>query len=452
MVGLARVTIDMSQRRVDLVVPEHVPIAELLPDLLRHAGEAVPDDGEHHGGWLLRRADGAALAGDASLHSIGVRDGEVLHLVPARLHWPEPEYDDVVETMAAAARGAGREWSAGATRSAGVVAAGLTLTVAFVVLVTSGPPWTVAATVGLGAAALLTLAGTIAFRGYRASTVGMVLAGCALPYAFAGGALLFAVGGSGPLGWLQTGGGAEPQLLVGSTAVALSAAAGAVGVPTAARLFAAGTAAGFVGAASALLAFRLPATGAAAVTLSALVCAVGTLPWLAIRLGRLPLPVASTDPPPEEQVHSAVRRTESLLSGMLLGHGTAALLAIVVLVVGAGTPGRLLALAGSASLLFRARQFVTVAHRVPLLGAGAAGLSVLAVATLAGPPDRTPIAVTALVTLALTVIVASATYSVRPPSPYVARAVDIIDTALVVSVIPIACAVLGLYARVRNLI
>ena len=60
--GLARVTISAPQRRVDVALPEHVPLAELLPEVLRHAGEGLADDGERHGGWLLRRTDGAGAA------------------------------------------------------------------------------------------------------------------------------------------------------------------------------------------------------------------------------------------------------------------------------------------------------------------------------------------------------------------------------------------------------
>ena len=57
--GLARVTISAPQRRVDVALPEQVPLAELLPEVLRHAGDGLADDGERHGGWVLRRTDGA---------------------------------------------------------------------------------------------------------------------------------------------------------------------------------------------------------------------------------------------------------------------------------------------------------------------------------------------------------------------------------------------------------
>ncbi|MBQ1015379.1 type VII secretion integral membrane protein EccD, partial [Micromonospora sp. M51] len=51
------------------------------------------------------------------------------------------------------------------------------------------------------------------------------------------------------------------------------------------------------------------------------------------------------------------------------------------------------------------------------------------------------------------VAVASGTgYARRPVSPYVGRVADLTDTALVVAVVPIACAVLDLYDRARGLL
>src|SRR3954453_5372334 len=131
-VGLARVTISAPQRRVDVALPEHVPLAELLPEVLRHAGEGLADDGERHGGWLLRRTDGMVLAAAQGLFSQGVRDGEVLHLVPAREDWPELEYDDVVEAIAEGARRRGSAWTASSTRTATLAAAGVLLGVGLI--------------------------------------------------------------------------------------------------------------------------------------------------------------------------------------------------------------------------------------------------------------------------------------------------------------------------------
>ena len=52
-------------------------VAELLPHLLRHAGEGVADEGEQHGGWALRRTTGALLEPSRNLAAQGVRDGEL---------------------------------------------------------------------------------------------------------------------------------------------------------------------------------------------------------------------------------------------------------------------------------------------------------------------------------------------------------------------------------------
>ncbi|MFD0822673.1 EsaB/YukD family protein, partial [Micromonospora zhanjiangensis] len=35
-IGLAKVTISAPERRVDVALPEHLPLAELLPEVLRH--------------------------------------------------------------------------------------------------------------------------------------------------------------------------------------------------------------------------------------------------------------------------------------------------------------------------------------------------------------------------------------------------------------------------------
>ncbi len=63
----------------------------------------------------------------------------MLHLVPARAQWPELEYDDVVEGIAAGARRQGTPWAAATTRTAGLIAGGLVLAVALVGTWLAGP-------------------------------------------------------------------------------------------------------------------------------------------------------------------------------------------------------------------------------------------------------------------------------------------------------------------------
>jgi type VII secretion integral membrane protein EccD len=470
--GLARVTISAPQRRVDVALPEHVPLAELLPEVLRHAGEGLADDGERHGGWLLRRTDGAALVTAQGLFPQGIRDGEVLHLVPARADWPELEYDDVVEAIADGARRRGTVWGPPATRTASLAAAGVLLSIGLVALLLQGPQWTGASYVGLGAASLLTLAATTASRAYGDARAGGALGGYALPYAFVGGALLIGPdpGSDGlpAIGWI-----AGPQLLAGAVAVLLFSALGAAGVAAAVRVFAAGATVGVLGALTALLAWFTPdSAAAAAVLLSVLVCGIGALPLLAIRFGKTPMPPvtlptgtdaehgftgagsgaldAARERPVRAVVRAAVTRTEELLSGMLLGHCVLSAFAFVVLVGSGGVAGRILVAVSAAALLLRSRLFVTVRQRVPLVVGGLIGVATLGFGLLvgAGAGMLLVLAASALL-LALVTVVSGATYSERPPSPYLGRAADVLDILIVVSVIPVACAVLGLYDYVR---
>ncbi|WP_375336785.1 EsaB/YukD family protein, partial [Amycolatopsis sp. SID8362] len=94
--GLVRLTVATPHRRIDIALPEHAAVAEILPGLLARAGEGLADDGVPGGGWSLRRADGTAFDLDRTLGAHRVRDGEVLHLTPRRTDWPELEYDDLV--------------------------------------------------------------------------------------------------------------------------------------------------------------------------------------------------------------------------------------------------------------------------------------------------------------------------------------------------------------------
>jgi type VII secretion integral membrane protein EccD len=432
--GLARVTVSAPQRRLDVALPEHAPLAELLPELLRHAGEGLPDAGQAHGGWVLRRADGTPLSVGAGLAHQGVRDGDVLHLVPARVGWPELEYDDVVDAIAAGARRYGRAWDGSATRLTGLVAAGVAVLLGLVELLRAGSPL---AAVALALAGLLLLGGVVAARAFADGVVGATVAGYALPCAFAGGYLLLR---------------GAPGVLVGGTTLLLAGMVGAVGVGYGSRVFVAGVSAGCLAAFGALVAYWQPAAGAAAVVMAVLMTGVAAFPLLAIRLGRLPMPVLTPDDPsrPDRaRVFAAVVRSDELVTGMLFGHAAATLGAAALLVGGGGVAGRLLVAVAAVGFLVRARLFPAVRQRVPLLVAGG-GAAALLLVSAGGVPRLVIVGV--LAGLALIAVLAGTAYRRRAPGPYLGRAADILDALCVVAAIPVACAVLGLYGRMRGLI
>ncbi|GAA2518752.1 type VII secretion integral membrane protein EccD [Pilimelia columellifera] len=456
--GLSRVTVSAPRRRVDLTVPEHLPVIEVLPELLRHAGEDLADDGERQGGWLLRTADGAVLAPGQSLFAQGVRDGALLFLAPASARWPEVEFDDVVEAIADGSRRHGPAWSALDNRAAALAAAGVLLALPLLALAGLGVAPGVGGPVALAVALLLAGAGVAGSRAYGDAVLGVAFGAFALPYAFVGGALTVAadagMGVFGALGWLGA-----PQLLVGSVAMTIVAVAGLVGVAGVRAVFVAGATAGALGVAAGLGGYAGPATSVAAVTVAALVCGIGLPPLLAIRLGRAPVPPLAVDAtegagrgPDRQEVGAAVARTSRILGGLLVGHAVVCGLAMVVLATHGGLFGRLLVAVGAAALLLRARLFVAVAHRTPLLLAGLAGLAAVgaALVLVAAPPTLTALCVTAVVAAMATMVVGSGER--RPASPYLGRLADLLDTLTVVAVIPVACAVLGLYSQVRALV
>ena len=95
--GLVRVTVASGTRRVDLVLPGAVPVAELVPELARSVG--LLDAATVYGGYRVVTADGRELSRDAGLTIQGVEDGGLL-TVAAGVDDPPPRvYDDVVEAM-----------------------------------------------------------------------------------------------------------------------------------------------------------------------------------------------------------------------------------------------------------------------------------------------------------------------------------------------------------------
>lgn len=456
--SLARVTVAAPKRRLDVALPDSMLVGELMPHLLRHAGEDLADEGEQHGGWVLHRATGAALDATRNLTVQGVRDGELLHLVPRRVDWPELAYDDVVEVIASGARQTGRSWGKLATRRCGLAVASGLLILGLVAVALSGPPWPQPVGVALGLTVLLTLAGVMLSRAFADAGAGAVLAACGLPYAFLGGALLVAPSDT-PLTRLGA-----PNLLLGSAALLLFSVVGYLGVAAVQRVFMAGLGTSLMGLLAASLSLGgMPSAGAAAVALTLVLALLPGYPLIASWLGRLPVPELPDRPeeilvdrpvPKRTDVFASVARATELLSGMLLSAAVVSAVAMSFLVfTDDSVASTLLCVAGAGALLLRARLFPTAQQRVPLIVSGVAGLVLLAF----GAAVETRSAVTRLVFLlvivagALLVLTAGLVYGRRSPSPYLGRIADIVDVLAIMALIPLACAVIGVFGAIRGL-
>jgi type VII secretion integral membrane protein EccD len=456
--SLARVTVVAPKRRMDVAVPDTMAVGELLPHLLRHAGEDLADEGEQHGGWVLHRATGAALEGTRTLAGQGIRDGELLHLVPRRVDWPELAYDDVVEVIAGAARRASRSWGRSATRRCGLAVAAAVFGLGLATVLLSGPPWPAPAGTALGLAAILAISGILLSRAFADAVAGAVVAASGLPYAFLGGAL-FTAPGDTPVTRLGA-----PSLLLGSAVLLAASVIGYTGVAAVHRVFMAGQVAGLAGLLGAVLGLAgVSPAGSAAVVLTVVIGLLPGYPLLASWLGRLPVPELPDRPegiledrplPTRSRVFAAVTRASELLSGMLLAAAVVGAIAMADLVVLDRSPaGVLLCLAGSAALLLRGRLFPTAHQRIPLLVSGLAGLALLALGAVvraAGPGPRL-LALSAIVAAALAALAAGLVYSRRAPSPYAGRLADILDVLAIMALIPLAAVVAGMFDGIRGM-
>lgn len=450
--GLARITIRAPRRRIDLAVPHQVPLAELLPEVVLRAGEGQDQRSlAATGGWMLRRPDGVALTGEVALAGQGVRDGDVLYLVPRNLAWPEPAYDDVVEEIAAGARTHGRMWDAAVTRLVALSGAGVVLATGLVVLLTAPAGAQRPGLVALAVAVVLSTAGVLVSRAVGDGPAGAVTAGWGVAYAVAGADLLAA---DRP---------APERLLVAGSTLLFAAVVGALAIGYGLTLFAAGVSAGGLATVAGVLALGPGLAGGAAVVLVVLVAGTGLVPLLAVRLGRLPLPIVTADPqlvaaerrPSPARLRASVVRADEILAGCLAGFAGTGLLCIAVLAASSGVAAPLLATLGSLALLLRARMFPAVAARLPLLAAGAFGLAVTAGLRLPSAGGGLRLGAILLAVLAVVALIAAATTAARrtgTASPYLGRLADIVDITAVVALAPVACAVLGLYGLVRHLV
>ena len=453
--GLVRVTVVTPQRRIDLALPEQVSVAEILPGLLARAGEHLADQGVPGGGWVLRRSDGTELTLGRTLGAHRIRDGELLHLVSRRTEWPELEYDDLVDAVATGSGRSGTLWTAWHTRMAGLGFGALAGGLGLIGVWRSGPPWPGVAGWSLLVTGVLLLAGVLLSRALGDAAAGAVAGILAMPYGFAGGAMLLA--GDRSIGDLGSA-----QLLTGSAALMLVGIAGLVGIVDRAAWFAAAIFSGLLGILAGWLSTTdaLDATEVAAIVAGALIIVIPGLPPMALRLGRVPTPtlprttadLIRDDPqPPRPVVYGSVLRAAALLSGMLAACCLVTAVATVVLArAGTRSSAALVGLVVVA-LLLRARSYPVTRQRLMLLTAAATGCAMLAIDRLM-LDDDTPflIAIPVLLVIAALLVLCGLRYSTRVPSPYLGRYAELLEVGVVLAVVPVVCAVLGLYALARG--
>lgn len=447
-VGFTRVVVIAPRTRVDVALPSDLPVVELLPGILDMVGERSDDGGAAHDGWQVQLADGGGLDPSRSLRAHDVLDGTVLQLATGRAVRPEPVYDDVVDAIAAAVRdrrGGGdlREISGSLVVIVAVLASAVALATGRHSLLGAGAA-AVAAVVAVTAAAAVSRNGAANLLATATAAGGVALAGVA--------------------GFLAVPGETSPEgLLLGGVAALVTAVTAIALVGTGAlALSGLAVGAGFlaIGGVSGIL-WDAPASRHAIVAGTLALAMLIIVPWMSVRMARLPMPVipTSADDLRDEQLGpdaADVGRKAALaaeyLDGMSLGCAVAASAGAALALTSGALFGMLYGSVVLALVLLRMRGLPGRRQRLGLLVTGTAGAAAgLVLLTLSAEESwGLPIAMACLVMAAVAVVAALAAPR-RGSSPMRGRALDLLESFLLAAVLPLAAGALDLYATVRHL-
>lgn len=455
--GLSRVTVVAPTTRVDLSLPSDVPLADLLPTLLRYAGEDLADTGVGHGGWALTRLGSAPLDTGRSVVQLEIRDGDVLYLTPRAAVGPEVAFDDVVDAVATGVQDRAAPWQVADTRTFGTGFGLAALLGGVAVALFAGPPQLAGALVGLGAGAVLLVVALLLARVGGRTRTGALLGLVAIGYGGVGGLLL--VAGERRLTELST-----PDLLLAATMLVVYAAAAAAAVGDYPELFLGAIVIGVVlgmGTGIGLL-FDAPPAAAAAVVAAVAFGLFPALPMLAYRIAGLPVPAIPTRPDDlrsdtesvaGERVLRLTDRAGGILAGLVTTLAIVVLGSVVVIMIDAGWPGRILSTVLGLLLLLRARPVRGRAQRLPALLAGSLALGATAIGGfLAGDPAaRLGLLLGGLAAVAAISLGYGLGVAGRRISPSWGRWLDIAEILLILAVVPLAAWVAGVYGWIATI-
>lgn len=474
--GFCRVTVVAPDSRIDVALPEDVPLADIYPEVLRLTGQSQID-GTPTGFHLVRR-DGTVLDSGLPLAAQQVRDGDLLSLRPFAESLPPAVYDDVADAIASAVEADRRFWSPELMRAFGLIGASVLLVLLGFALWFSdlrhdmhGLPGILS---GVTAIVLTTYAGVRA-RVYEDHNAAVALGLGALPHALIAGSGVIAVAsaGEGP-GRLQFLVGCVCVLVVSVLLVGLLPEKDSIFVASA-FLAASGTLATF----AAVLMPGTSATNIAAVTGVAAVAAVGFLPALSARFARLPVGFSApgqtrtrgsnfadeterAETVQYERIAAQARRGHEVLVGLVGGCAATVVGAVAVLGFSDRTFAELLALVIGISTMLRARLFRYTAQVFALTIAGLAALGLLVLGLSLHTPLHllgagatsadlrtiwlsTSIAAGAAILTGIALIVPRVGVS-----PFWGRILDMVDSLMLISLVPLTLAVLDVYNLVRG--
>jgi len=441
--GLVRVTVASGSRRVDLVLPGAVPVAELVPELARSVG--LLDPSTVYGGYRLVTAEGRELATDAGLVSQGVEDGGLI-TVAAGVDDAAPRvYDDVVEAMTDIVEHDLRPWSPAAGRRTALWAAGLFMALGAVALLIQRGSLLAGVAATVVSAALVTGA-IVLSRAQSEPEAAVAVAWMGTLYAAVAGLMLVT---DEPF--------FGPPVAAAGGAAMVAGLVCLVGLGQSRTLVLPTVVAGAVFLLTGLLMQTADFDPAVVLTVAlVLVVILGSVfPWLALGatstsvdqlynvadITAEPRPVDPTRVGVDARIAHEILVAVSATVGLLL-------VLIAPLAVSLGLSGAIVAVLCCAVVMLRTRQYRTGPEVLVGLVSGIVGLLSAAVAALWVHPDWRPtiaVVLAASGALLLAVTLLPATPSVRR-----GRLGDVAESVALLALIPVTVVAVGVFSAIRG--
>ncbi|MFE6702738.1 type VII secretion integral membrane protein EccD [Streptomyces sp. NPDC057718] len=481
--GFCRVTVVAPDSRIDVALPEDIAVADVYPEILRLTGQTQAA-GTPTGYHLVRR-DGTVLDGARTLGVQQVLDGEILSLRPFGQSLPPAVFDDVSDAVASAVTRDRHLWSDELLRGAGLVGGVLLLVLMAFVIWFADPvrhdmhslPGIIAGSAGL----LLTAFAGVRARVYGDRSTAVALGLGALP--------LVLIAGSGIIGPDAGQGPGRLQFLLGCVAVLVASVVLVALTPSGDAPFVATTFLATVGTLATFVAIltEASATETAAVCAPVALGLVAFLPGLSARFARLPIGYASPrtapagyddndpdtpegDPEPvdADRIAAQARRGHEMLLGLVGGCAAVAVGSAAVLGFSDNIWGQFLALAAGLAMLLRARLFRYTSQVACVLVAGIGAIGLLVLGLSLNPPtdllyelvrygdrgalDIRTIWLSAAVAAGAALLTAIGLVIPRKGlSPFWGRLLDLTESVVLLSLVPLCLAVLDVFVRARAL-
>lgn len=441
--GLVRVTVASGTRRVDLVLPGAVPVAELVPELARSVG--LLDPATVYGGYRLVTAEGRELSTDAGLIIQGVEDGGLITVTAGVDERPPRVYDDVVEAMTDVVEEDLQPWAPGAGRRTALWAAGLLMALGAVALLIQRGSLLAGVAATVVAAALATGA-IVLSRAQRDSEAAVAVAWMASLYGGVAGLMLVT---EDPFFGTPVAAAGGAAMLVGLVCLLGLGEGRALAIPP---VVVGGI---FLATGLVMQAAEFDPAVVLTIALVLVVVAGSVFPWLALGLTGTSVDqlystadiTAEPRPIDPERVAADARVAHEILVSV---SATVGLLLVLIapLAVSLGLAGTLIAVFCSVVVMLRTRQYRTRSEVLVGLVSGILGLVSTGVAALWLHPDWRPTVAVVLAGAGAVVLAVS----MLPAAPSVRRGRlgDVAESVALLALLPLLVVAVGVFSAIRG--